>query len=86
MESGFDRRHFLRAGAATLVLPALESFAASDNRTEDRPQNFVAIGTWLGWHPNAFFPKQAGRDFEMPDTLFPLDGQRRTKRSTRPWS
>jgi hypothetical protein len=76
IQSGLDRRHFLRAGAAALVLPALESFAARDNRTEDRPRNFVAIGTWLGWHQNAFFPKTAGRDYEMAATLSPLKDYR----------
>ena len=72
MQSGLDRRHFLRAGAATLVLPALESFAAPDNRTEDRPRNFVAVGTFLGWHQNAFLPKQVGKNYEVPPTLTPL--------------
>ncbi len=72
MQSGFDRRHFLRGGAATLALPALESFAELDNRTEDRPRNFVAVGTFLGWHQNAFFPKQVGKGYEVPPTLSPL--------------
>ena len=72
IQSELDRRHFLRAGAAALVLPALESFAARDNRTEDRPRNFVAVGTYLGWHQNAFFPKQVGKNHELPPTLTPL--------------
>ena len=72
MQAGFDRRQFLRAGAATLALPALESFAAPARNTQDRPRNFVAIGTFLGWYQNAFYPKQAGHDYEMPATLSPL--------------
>ena len=76
MQAGFDRRHFLRAGAATLALPALESFTAPAKSTEDRPRNFVAIGTFLGWHQNAFYPKQGGHDYEMPATLSPLKDYR----------
>ncbi len=62
MQAEFNRRHFLQAGAATLALPALESFAAPTESTEDRPKNFVAIGTYLGWYQYAFYPQQAGTD------------------------
>ena len=64
------RRQFLRGGAGLLALPALEAFSAPTKATG--PRNFVAIGTWLGWHQPAFFPKQAGRDYELPATLVPL--------------
>ena len=67
----FNRRHFLRAGAATIVLPALEAFSAPASDTAEA-QNFVSIGTWLGWHQNAFFPKETGRNYTMPTTLQPL--------------
>lgn len=70
-----DRRQFLRAGAATLALPALEAFSAPTTAVA-RAKNFVAIGTYLGWHQNAFIPKQAGRGYEMPDTLSPIAGLR----------
>ena len=70
-----DRRQFLRAGAATLALPALESFSAPTTAVAGA-KNFVAIGTYLGWHQNAFIPKQAGRGYEMPDTLSPIAGLR----------
>ena len=76
MQAGFERRHFLRAGSATLALPSLESFAGPSESTEDRPRNFVAIGTYLGWHQNAFYPKQAGRDYVIPATLSPLKDYR----------
>ncbi len=76
MQAEFNRRHFLQAGAATLALPALESFAAPTESTEDRPKNFVAIGTYLGWYQNAFYPQQAGHDYEMPATLSPLKDYR----------
>lgn len=67
----FDRRRFLRAGGAVIALPALEAFAAP-GKPPVGPRNFVAVGTYLGWHQNAFFPKEAGRDYELPPTLAPL--------------
>ena len=70
-----NRRHFLKAGSTLLALPALEAFAAPAAKAS-QAKNFVAIGTWLGWHQNAFFPKQAGQDYEMPVTLSPLSGLR----------
>ena len=74
-ESKVDRRLFLRSALATIALPSLEAFA-SPAKAAAGPKNFVSIGTWLGWHQNAFFPKQAGRDYEMPTTLQPLAKQR----------
>lgn len=65
------RRQFLRAGATAIALPALEAFSAPAVAAKGA-RNFVAIGTYLGWHQNAFFPKQAGRDYELSPTLAPL--------------
>jgi hypothetical protein len=48
------RRQFLRAGAGLLALPALE--ATGGAAAVAGPRNFVAIGTYLGWHPQSFFP------------------------------
>ena len=70
-----NRRHFLRAGSSLLALPVLETFA-TPSTTATTAKNFVAIGTWLGWHQNAFFPKQTGRDYEIPATLSPLSAMR----------
>jgi hypothetical protein len=67
----FGRRQFLRAGATVIALPALEAFAGPATRPA-AAHNFIAIGTYLGWHQNAFFPKQAGRDYELSPTLAPL--------------
>lgn len=68
-----NRRHFLKGAAALFALPTLEAFGAP---AAGGPRNFVAIGTYLGWHQNAFYPKQAGKDYEMPATLAPLSGHR----------
>jgi hypothetical protein len=71
----YGRRQFLRAGATVIALPALEAFGGRA-AAPHRPRNFVAIGTYLGWHQNAFFPRQAGRDYELSPTLAPLAGIR----------
>ena len=67
-----NRRNFLNAAGISLALPALESFAATVPKV-DRPRNFVAIGTYLGWHQKAFYPKEVGRDYTTPATLKPLE-------------
>ncbi len=66
------RRNVLRAGATLLTLPSLEAFGSSA-AAEERPSNFVAIGTWLGWYQDAFFPKTDGAGYEMPPTLKPIE-------------
>ena len=67
-----DRRHFLRAAGASLAIPALEAFSLESAISSVGPRNFVAIGTYLGWHQNAFFPQQSGKGYELPPTLTPL--------------
>lgn len=67
----FGRRQFLRAGAGLLALPALEATGGAAAAVPG-PRNFVAIGTYLGWHTPAFFPATAGRDYDLPPTLRPL--------------
>jgi hypothetical protein len=69
------RRQVLRAGAVSIALPMLEAFAAPKQVMEG-PRNFVAVGTYLGWHQKAFFPEQVGRDYTIPPTLAPLAGFR----------
>lgn len=66
-----DRRHFLKSAAAMIALPTLESFGAVEP-VSSGPRNFVGIGCYLGWHQNAFFPKQTGKNYEIPTTLTPL--------------
>lgn len=71
--SASNRRRFLAGASTLLALPALEAFGATDRATS-RPRNFVAVGSYLGWHQNAFFPKQTGAKIELPPTLTPLAG------------
>lgn len=69
--SSLNRRHFLRAGATAIALPALEAFAASSAPAAGA-RTFVSVGTYLGWHAPAFYPKQTGAGYEMPPLLEPL--------------
>lgn len=71
----FGRRHFLRGALAALALPPLEALKALEPVAAG-PRNFVVVGTYLGWHQNAFFPKQPGRGYAMPETLSPLEAYR----------
>ena len=64
------RRKFLSAAGISVALPALESLAASSSKVTG-PRNFVAIGTYLGWYQNAFYPKETGADYTTPSTLKP---------------
>jgi hypothetical protein len=67
-----SRRQFLRTAGATLALPALEALSAGTGQHFAGPRNFVAIGTYLGWHQGAFFPAQTGHGYTLPPTLSPL--------------
>ena len=71
MNSNLDRRHFLRGAGMALALPSLEAFSAPTAATVG-PRNFVAVGTLLGWHQKAFYPKQTGMAYDMPATLAPI--------------
>ncbi|MGB1129836.1 MAG: DUF1552 domain-containing protein, partial [Haloferula sp.] len=65
----------LRGAAAMIALPGLEALGATAPKV-GRARNFVAVGTYLGWHQNAFFPSEEGRDYAMSATLKPLEGLR----------
>ena len=67
-----NRRQVLRAGTTALALPSLEVFGSSSSDKPDRPRNFVAIGTYLGWYQKAFYPQETGKNFQFPATLTPL--------------
>ncbi len=77
----FDRRHFLRATGITLALPMLESLLAmgasgKTTKSAEKAKRFVAIGPYLGFHQESFYPKQEGRDYELSPLLEPLAEQR----------
>jgi hypothetical protein len=66
------RRAFLRAAGATLALPFLEALAprrALSTEPQASPRRMVCVMTNTGLLPDAFFPKDAGRDYELPRYL-----------------
>lgn len=74
-----NRRHFLKSAGITLALPLLESlghraFAATK---VVRPTRMVCIGNMLGYYQPAFWPKETGRDYELPQLLKPLAEHRK---------
>jgi hypothetical protein len=76
------RRHFLQSSTLGLALPALESLgplasAAAGDATDSAPvKRLVTIGTYLGFHTSDWFPKEAGRDYQITPMLQPLEGLR----------
>ncbi len=73
-----DRRRFLKAAGVSLALPALESFAAVDSGRGRlvKARRMVCVGTYLGFYQGAFFPEQAGADYELSTLLKPLAAHR----------
>src|SRR5213078_69897 len=65
--SMISRRHFLRAGAAVLALPRLESLAMADGKAT--PNRMVLICAGFGFYGPAFFPEKGGRDYEPSDYM-----------------
>lgn len=74
------RRCFLKASGISLALPLLESLMpralAGAATAAPKAQRLVCIGTYLGYYTPAFFPKTAGRDYEMSPLLKPLEAFR----------
>lgn len=85
MPHSTGRRFFLRATGVHLALPILDSLthralntglalgataATSDNKT--RPVRMVCIGNAFGFYPPMFFPKQTGKQYDLPHLLKPI--------------
>jgi hypothetical protein len=69
-----SRRRFLRGAGVTLTLPFLECLRPVFGRAAQAkpPQRLLIISNNLGFLPKPFFPKTAGRDYELSPTLEPL--------------
>jgi hypothetical protein len=61
-----SRRHFIRAGAALLTLPPLESLAAT---VAPPPRRMVMVCTSFGLYGPSFFPVKGGEDYEPSEYL-----------------
>ena len=67
--SNLERRQFLKGVGVSLALPALESFGAAETATK----RMVAVNIPLGFLPDHFFPKTAGREYETSSYLKAAD-------------
>lgn len=77
-----SRRTLLRGAGAALALPWLEAMIPTeasateteDNSTDDAPIRLAALFVPNGVRKDMWTPKGVGRDFEMSETLQPLEG------------
>ena len=72
-----NRRHLLKGLGAALALPQFETFGELSQDNVGSTRNFVAVGTYLGWHKPAFVPAADGALRDLPPTLKPLDAFKR---------
>lgn len=75
MKTPIDRRQFLKGVGVSLALPMMESWIPRSLAAAAPPgqlKRLVCVGTYLGFYQDAFFPQQAGADYEMPSTLDPI--------------
>ena len=73
--SSFNRRKFLQATGISLALPPMASlnhFLGAAEVKVDAGMKMVCVGNSFGMYPEAFFPKEEGRDYKMPQLLAPL--------------
>lgn len=67
------RRQFLQASGISLGLPLLEAFGKTG---ETPPKRALFICNTLGFYPPAFFPEEAGPDYEASEYLALLEDHR----------
>jgi len=70
--TAITRRSFLRASGISLALPFLDAMLPRSLRAAAAatpPRRFIAMCATLGFHPGYFFPKGAGRGYEMSPYL-----------------
>jgi hypothetical protein len=71
------RRSFLRAAGVTLALPVLDSMTPLfGQQAAAPPRRMLIIANNLGVLPKYFFPRTAGRDYELSPYLTALAGSR----------
>jgi hypothetical protein len=63
------RRQFLRAAGVSLALPCLDAFAARGAAVAGPPRRMICICAPLGFYPGDFFPKETGKNYQLPSYL-----------------
>lgn len=80
--SHINRREFVKATGISIALPPMLSLTHAvygEEPVTDRPDTqmkMVCIGNSFGMYPQEFFPKEIGRDYQMPRLLEPLGKHR----------
>ena len=82
MHTPLRRRTFLQAAGVSIALPMLEAMqpTARAATTPRKPvKRFVCLSNNYGIYKGTFFPnsEQAGADYDLPDTLKPLERHRK---------
>ena len=67
-----NRRFFLKSSSVMMALPAMESFGEA-NVEKEGAENFVAVGTYLGYYAKGFYPEKVGKLDKLSKTLEPLN-------------
>ncbi|RMF37397.1 MAG: DUF1552 domain-containing protein [Planctomycetota bacterium] len=75
MTKQLSRRTLLRSAGASLALPLLDAMipAFAKEKSIEAPRRMIAINVDLGFMPEEFFPKEAGRHFQPSPYLKLLD-------------
>lgn len=83
LESEHSRRRFLKAAGITIALPMLESIrplvaagAGAKASSAAKAKRLVCTGAYLGYHREAIYPAETGRDYVASPTLEPLQRHR----------
>ena len=79
MRTPLPRRTFLKAGAATLALPALDAMMPVGLRAEAKakqPARMVLLHRGLGTYHPYLVPEKTGRDYAAPRYLKTLEAHR----------
>ena len=78
MRNQLTRRTFLRAGGVAIALPMMEALTPLARAVDGKKsvKRMVCLSNNYGIYQKAFFPGGAGRDYELPPTLQPLEKHR----------
>lgn len=78
LRSALPRRQFLRAAGVALALPMLDAMRPllAADKPETTPRRMLAVCNNLGYLEGGFFPKTAGRDYELSPYLSVLKEHR----------
>lgn len=68
-----NRRTFLKGAGVSIALPSFEAFSETPaTKAADSAKRFVCVSPNYGVYPGNFFPKETGRDYDLPELLQPL--------------